>query len=142
MTSTSLILLAPLALAGALVCLAMYLRGGPPTAHGYAIKGAPRRRREVASWVLTLLWPLFTYNEHRRAYVLRVVGTRRGPVLRRRRDPDEIASDPLRTGRFERVEPALDDPVLAEAAPRAPVGARGRPPPGKRAKSKDVEPED
>jgi hypothetical protein len=129
-TSSALILLAPLVLAIALVALAMYLRSGPPTAHGKATRTTPRRRRQVAPWVITVLRPLFTYNPHRRAYVLRGIGTRRGPVLRLRPDPGETP----RTGRFQRgVEPAPEETV-PEAPPRAPVGARGasRPPAGKR----------
>jgi len=127
-TSTGLILLVPLVLAIGLVALAMYLRSGPPTSHGYAVRTTPRRRRQVPPWVITVLSPLFTYNAHRRAYVLRGIGKRRGPVLRRRPDPGE----PQRTGRFQRPEPALEERVPEE--PRAPVGARGtsKPPAGKR----------
>jgi hypothetical protein len=111
-----LVLLAPLVVSAALVALAMYRRGGPPTAHGFAVHTTPRRRREVPRWAITLLSPLFTYNEHRRAYVLRGIGTRRGPVLRVRRRREE-PPPAQRTGRFDRVE-----------APRAPVGARDRQP--------------
>ncbi len=130
MTSSALILLAPVVIAIVLVAVAMFLRDGPPTAQGKATRTTPRRRREVPAWVLTVLRPFFAYNPHRRAYVLRGIGTRRGPVLRRRPDPDE----PPRTGRFQRgVEPGLEDAV-PEGPPRAPVGARGasRPPAGKR----------
>lgn len=128
MTSSALILLVPLVLAIGLVALAMYLRSGPPTAHGYAVRTTPRRRRQVAPWVITGLRPFLAYNAHRRAYVLRGIGKRRGPVLRRRPDPDETPP----TGRFQRTEPAPEERVPDE--PRAPVGARGasRPPAGKR----------
>ena len=115
-----LVLLAPLVVGVTLVALAMYRRGGPPTAHGYAVHTTPRRRREVPPWVITLLWPMFTYNGHRRAYVLRGIGTRRGPVLRVRRRPEEPPTGAPRTGRFDRVE-----------APRAPVGAREKQPSSK-----------
>lgn len=118
-----LVLLAPLVVSAALVALAMYRRGGPPTAHGFAVHTTPRRRREVPQWAITLLSPAFTYNDHRRAYVLRGIGTRRGPVLRVRRRPEDLPPE-RRTGRFDRVE-----------VPRAPVGAREKqpsrtPPPG------------
>ena len=147
---TWLILLAPLVLMGVLVALAMYLRGGPPTAHGYAIHTTPRRRREVSPWVIALLRPAFAYNQHRRAYVLRGIGNRLGPVLRRRREPEELLPEPRRTGRFQRAEPGPgepgvgepSEPITAAAGPRAPVGARERPrskpPPGKRGKPEDA----
>jgi len=49
---------------------------------------SPRRRRSVAPSTLTLLWPLFRYSAIRDAYVLRLIGGRRGPVLVMRRAAD------------------------------------------------------
>ena len=137
-----LILLVPVALVGALVALTLYLRGGPNTSHGYAIDATPRRRREVSPRLLELLRPVFVYNHHRDAYVLRGVGHRVGPVLRDRSAPRRRARlprpepEPARTGRFRRARRAgraapltQAEPVAASTAagPRAPVGARGGP---------------
>jgi len=44
-----------------------------------------RRRRYVSRFILLLLWPLLRYSSSRDAYVLRVIGGRRGPVLRQER---------------------------------------------------------
>jgi len=52
---------------------------------------SPRRRRPVAPSTLTLLWPLFRYSAIRDAYVLRLIGGRRGPVLVARRPVDHGA---------------------------------------------------
>jgi hypothetical protein len=41
-----------------------------------------RPRRYVNSQVLTLLTPVFSYNDRRDAYLIRGVGARVGPVLR------------------------------------------------------------
>jgi hypothetical protein len=38
--------------------------------------------------ILTLLRPFFRYSQPRRAYVLRLLGDRHGPVLVRRRNGD------------------------------------------------------
>lgn len=46
---------------------------------------APRPRRYVSRARLVLLRPLFRYSSPRNAYVLRVVGNTRGPVLCRER---------------------------------------------------------
>ncbi len=140
-TSDGLILLVPVVVVGALVGLALFLRGGPNTSHGYAINATPRRRREVSPRVLGLLRPIFVYNHHRDAYVLRGVGHRLGPVLRDRSAPRRRARlarpepEPERTGRFRRGPARRPEPApLAEAepvatstagGPRAPVGARG-----------------
>jgi len=43
----------------------------------------PRSRRELPLPVLVLLRPLLRYSPSRDAYVLRIVGNRWGPVLRR-----------------------------------------------------------
>jgi hypothetical protein len=47
-----------------------------------------RPRRYVSKRTLNALRPLFRYSERREAYVLRVIGSYRGPVLKpdRRRD--------------------------------------------------------
>jgi hypothetical protein len=44
-----------------------------------------RRRRYVTRKALALLRPVLRYSEHRDGYVLRLVGNRIGPVLRRDR---------------------------------------------------------
>ena len=46
---------------------------------------APRPRRYVSRSKLVLLCPLFRYSSPRNAYVLRMVGNTRGPVLCRER---------------------------------------------------------
>src|SRR4051812_48071564 len=53
----------------------------------------PRPRREVSPVVTTLGWPFLRWSRSRRAYVLRVVGKTKGPVLK-----------PKTTGRFDREE--------------------------------------
>ena len=128
MTSTGLILLVPLVLAIGLVALAMYLRSGPPTSHGYAVRTTPRRRRQVPPWVITVLSPLFTYNAHRRAYVLRGIGKRRGPGA-----PAPPRAPASRSARVASRGPSRSSRSGPEE-PRAPVGARGtsKPPAGKR----------
>jgi hypothetical protein len=47
------------------------------------MRTTPRKRTQVSRLTLFLLWPLFRYSFHRDAYVLRAVGERFGPVLRR-----------------------------------------------------------
>ncbi|MFL5844488.1 MAG: hypothetical protein ACJ762_07325 [Solirubrobacteraceae bacterium] len=49
-----------------------------------ALNRTPRVRRTVSGRLLTLLTPVFRYSVTRDAYVLRVIGRRRGPVLKRR----------------------------------------------------------
>ena len=46
---------------------------------------APRPRQYVSRATLLLLRPLFRYSLYRDAYVLRLIGNSRGPVLRRER---------------------------------------------------------
>ncbi len=77
-----LLLLAPVAVLVLLVGLVAYARSGPPMAYGYALGNEQRRRRHVPASVIRLLTPLFAYNHHRDAYVLRGIGNRRGPVLK------------------------------------------------------------
>ncbi len=45
----------------------------------------PRKRHYVSKNVLTLAWPLFRYSIARDAYVLRYIGSTRGPVLKQER---------------------------------------------------------
>jgi hypothetical protein len=45
----------------------------------------PRRRHYVSRSTLVLVKPLFRYSLGRDAYVLRGIGSSRGPVLRRER---------------------------------------------------------
>jgi hypothetical protein len=47
----------------------------------------PRTRHELTRRQLKLLRPFFRYSRVRDAYVLRLVGRRRGPVLRLKRHP-------------------------------------------------------
>jgi hypothetical protein len=44
-----------------------------------------RQRHEVAPVVTKIVKPLFRYSTTRDAYVLRVIGNQRGPVLKERR---------------------------------------------------------
>ena len=41
-----------------------------------------RERHYISPALLTALRPFFRYSESRDAYILRVVGTKRGPVLK------------------------------------------------------------
>lgn len=45
----------------------------------------PRPRHFLSGFTITLLRPLFRYSPSRDAYVMRVVGSSHGPVLRRER---------------------------------------------------------
>ena len=54
-----------------------------------SVRAVPRPRRSVAAWVLVVLWPLFHYDDWPRAWVLRVIGHRYGPVLIRAESDDE-----------------------------------------------------
>jgi len=45
----------------------------------------PRTRHYVPRTVLVLSWPALRYSKTRDAYVLRLIGISRGPVLRRER---------------------------------------------------------
>jgi hypothetical protein len=47
---------------------------------------APRPRREWPEPAVMALRPLFRYDRRRRAYVLRGLGNRMGPVIRPRSD--------------------------------------------------------
>jgi hypothetical protein len=49
------------------------------------MRHASRARREVSAITLMLLRPMFRYSQPRRAYVVRLLGERHGPVLVRRR---------------------------------------------------------
>jgi len=63
-----------------------------------------RPRRYVARHWIMLLRPLLRYSEYRRAYVLRFVGRKWGPVLRvDRRGRDRELSGPERRGSRARV---------------------------------------
>jgi hypothetical protein len=46
------------------------------------MRSEPRERRNVGPTTVRVLSPLFRYSYTRDAYVLRVIGRRRGPVLR------------------------------------------------------------
>jgi hypothetical protein len=50
---------------------------------------APRPRHYVSRTTIALVRPLFRYSLSRDAYVLRVIGNSRGPVLRRERRSQE-----------------------------------------------------
>jgi hypothetical protein len=103
-----LFLAIPMAVAGALVALGIYARGGPPAAYGYAFDERPRPRRRVSPDLLHALRPLLQYDHRRDAHVLKVVGHRTGPVLWAADEPPEPASPP--TGRFTRASEADDRP--------------------------------
>ena len=85
-----LLLLVPVAVLVLLVWVVAYARSGPPLAYGYALGNEARRRRHVPAWVIKLLTPLFAYNHHRDAYVVRGIGHRRGPVLKLRSPAEEL----------------------------------------------------
>ena len=58
-----------------------------------------RPRRYLDENWIALLRPLFRYSEHRDAYVLRVVGRQRGPVLKvERRHGGPLFAGPERRG--------------------------------------------
>jgi hypothetical protein len=61
-----------------------------------------RRRRYVPSYALVIMRPLLRYSQTRDAYVLRIVGRRKGPVLRanrrQRRTPDAYSGPDRRQG--------------------------------------------
>jgi hypothetical protein len=42
-----------------------------------------RKRHQVPSWVISVLWPVLHYDEWRRAWILKGIGERFGPVLQR-----------------------------------------------------------
>jgi hypothetical protein len=56
-----------------------------------------RQRRYLPGWTLVPLRPLFRYSAARDAYVLRLVGNRRGPVLRRDRRSERRGRGSTRT---------------------------------------------
>jgi hypothetical protein len=61
------------------------------------MRSAQRSRRYVASPLLAGARPLFRYSYSRDAYVLRLVGRRLGPVIRRnRRSQGSVFADPDR----------------------------------------------
>ena len=51
-----------------------------------------RPRRYVSPRVMTMLRPAFRYSQSRDAYILRVIGKQRGPVLRE--DEPRFSRDP------------------------------------------------
>ena len=57
-----------------------------------------RPRHDLAPWKVTALAPLFRYSYSRDAYILRGIGSKRGPVLRVRRSMTPV--EPAREGRF------------------------------------------
>ena len=67
-----------------------------------------RPRRYVRAHWLVLLTPLFAYNHHRDAYVLRVVGRHVGPVLKpERRVHREPPIDGVEQRRRAKVTPRI-----------------------------------
>jgi hypothetical protein len=52
-----------------------------------SVRVEERPRRRVPGWTIDLLGMFFRYSAVRDAYVLRIVGRRRGPVLKRRTAP-------------------------------------------------------
>jgi hypothetical protein len=59
-----------------------------------------RPRHEVPAWAVTALSPVVRYSYSRHAYILRGIGSKRGPVLVVRRPEGPAASE--RDGRFTR----------------------------------------
>jgi hypothetical protein len=53
----------------------------------------PRQRRYVSRVLLVVFRPLFRYSYGRSAYILRIVGERKGPVLRENRRRRQRAYD-------------------------------------------------
>lgn len=51
------------------------------------MRDTPRPRRIVGPCVFALLRPVLRYSHSREAWVLRIVGNRHGPVLRRAERP-------------------------------------------------------
>jgi hypothetical protein len=84
-------------LVGGAICLGLVVGLGwklpgprSPARSGEDASGWRRRRRHpVSASLIRLLWPLFRYSRSRRAYVLRVAGGRRGPVLVERGAADD-----------------------------------------------------
>ena len=58
----------------------------------------------MAPWKLAALAPLFRYSYSRDAYILRGIGTKRGPVLQERRTEARVAVASERGERFSRDE--------------------------------------
>ena len=79
----------------------------------YEARLSPRPRHEVPPAVLFALRPLFRYSRGRHAWVLRWVGSERGPVLRRR--PHQ------RRGTLESTSPLPAAPVTGSAPARQAV---------------------
>jgi hypothetical protein len=133
-----LLFLIPVAVLVLAVWLMAYARSGPPTAYGYALGHEPRRRRRVRSSAIRVLSPLFAYNHHRDAYVLRGIGNRRGPVLKlKREDVEQWAVKPARAApaaaplgvRGEaRAAGAVQEPAAARARPNGGAPADASPP--------------
>ena len=53
------------------------------------MRSTPRPRREVSPALITALAPVLRYSTARDAYVLRGIGSKRGPVLKPRFARDE-----------------------------------------------------
>jgi len=81
-----------------------------------ARRAAPRPRREVPRIVLLLLRPFYRYDGRREAWILRLGGERRGPVLRPRR---------YRVTHLEVEDPWLTDDAPLEPEP-PPLAIRPR----------------
>jgi hypothetical protein len=54
------------------------------------MRTTPRPRHEVSAAALKAVTPAFRYSPSRDAYVLRFVGNRVGPVLRRRQTGEQL----------------------------------------------------
>lgn len=67
-----------------------------------SLRTAPRRRRQVAPWLILMLTPLFRYSSPRDAWILRGVGEMRGPVLEidRSHRAEQSAARPRGPGRW------------------------------------------
>lgn len=78
-----------------------------------------RARRTVSAATISWLRPIFRYSSSRSAYILRVVGTRVGPVLLRERPPTTPPAAPPPDpgdGRWRAALAAKETPDEGEGA--------------------------
>ena len=71
-----------------------------------ASRETPRPRHIVGRRTIRLLKPFFRYSRVRDAYVLRLIGRHRGPVLRLKRPGSAPAPHPREAGRAARARPS------------------------------------
>ena len=66
------------------------------------MRSKPRRRREVSPALITALAPVLRYSVVREAYVLRAIGSKRGPVLKPKPGGRFSRGEEASRGRFDR----------------------------------------